>query len=137
MPPFYFVMNIFLSKARSAAVFSWWGQLTKFKGPNIHPAVSVDHPLKPVENLKQAISSWITRRNKSLNIAYHYFSISNTTSYLFLFLWSELTRYCDFRGGPLAQQGVYLAPSNRLTGTINWKPKLFWPLTYIFLWKKK
>ena len=56
MPRISFFVKMFLLKAKTAVVFSCWAHLTKLKGPIIHPAGSVDHPWKPVENIKQAIS---------------------------------------------------------------------------------
>ena len=74
----------------------------------------------------------VTRRNKSLKIAYLYFSISKTTSYFVFSYEAYLTRYCYFSGGPLAQQGVYFSPSTWLTGPSTEKPLLFWPASQTF-----
>ena len=121
---------ILMLKARTAAVFSWWGQLTKLKGPNIHPAGPVDHPWKPVENIKHAISSWMWLVGIKV-LTYPIIIFQFQRQILILYL----SRYCGTRFGLLAQHGVYLAPSTWSTGPINWKPQLFWPLKQIVVLK--
>ena len=110
----FFYTNISV-KGQNSCAFQLIGPVNQVEGAKYTPCWASGPPLEAsLEHKTGYIFMNVTRRNKSLNIAYLYFSISKTTSYEVY-----LTRYCSFRVGPLAQQGVYLAPSTWLTGPIN------------------
>ena len=130
---FFFHKNNSL-KSQNSCGFQLTGPVKQVEGANYTPCWVSRPPLEAIWKHKTGnIFMNLTRRDKSLNIDYLYFLISKTTSYFVFSYEVYLTRYCGFMGGPQAQQ----APSTWLIGPINWKPQLFWPLTDIFLWKKK
>ena len=117
---YFFCYKYISVKGQNSCDIQLMGLINQVKGAKytIHPAGSVDHPWKPVKTETGKIFMNVTLSNKSLHIAYLYFSILKTTSYFVFSYEVYLTRYCGFKGGPLAQQGVDLAPSTRLIGSI-------------------